>query len=99
MAQGIELGQRKEREQDYGSALVFFDLVIELARSAPFAHFERAKTLALMGRNKDVLPELRKAMEEAIRSRRPKLINAVIDEGGGTESGRITSLNPTAKKK
>src|SRR5690349_1973768 len=43
--------------------------------------------------------ELRKAMEEAIRSRRPTLINAVIDEGGGTESGRITSLNPTAKKK
>jgi oxalyl-CoA decarboxylase len=43
--------------------------------------------------------ELRKAMEEAIRSRRPTLINAVIDEGGGTESGRITGLNPTAKKK
>jgi oxalyl-CoA decarboxylase len=43
--------------------------------------------------------QLRKAMEEAIRSRRPTLINAVIDEAGGTESGRITSLNPTAKKK
>ncbi|HSV20372.1 MAG TPA: oxalyl-CoA decarboxylase [Casimicrobiaceae bacterium] len=43
--------------------------------------------------------QLRKAMEEALRSRRPTLINAVIDEGGGTESGRITSLNPTAKKK
>jgi oxalyl-CoA decarboxylase len=43
--------------------------------------------------------ELRKAMEEAIRTQRPTLINAVIDEGGGTESGRITSLNPTAKKK
>jgi len=45
--------------------------------------------------------ELRKAMEEAIKSRRPTLINAIIDEGAGTESGRITSLNPTsaAKKK
>ena len=43
--------------------------------------------------------ELRAAMEEAIRSKRPTLINAVIDEGGGTESGRITSLNPSAKKK
>jgi oxalyl-CoA decarboxylase len=43
--------------------------------------------------------ELRKAMEEAVRSRRPTLINAVIDEGAGTESGRITSLNPSAKKK
>jgi len=43
--------------------------------------------------------ELRKSMEEAIRSRRPTLINAIIDEGAGTESGRITSLNPAAKKK
>ncbi len=43
--------------------------------------------------------ELRKAMEEALRSRKPTLINAIIDEGAGTESGRITALNPTAKKK
>ena len=43
--------------------------------------------------------ELRKGMEEAIRSRKPTLINAVIDESAGTESGRITSLNPSAKKK
>ncbi len=45
--------------------------------------------------------ELRRAMEEAIKSRKPTLINAIIDEGAGTESGRITSLNPTsaAKKK
>ncbi|MDP3715090.1 MAG: oxalyl-CoA decarboxylase, partial [Burkholderiales bacterium] len=38
--------------------------------------------------------ELRKAVEEAVRSRQPTLINAVIDETAGTESGRITSLNP-----
>src|SRR5437870_2529486 len=43
--------------------------------------------------------ELRNALEEAIRSRKPTLINAVIDEKAGTESGRITSLNPAAKKK
>jgi oxalyl-CoA decarboxylase len=43
--------------------------------------------------------ELRKAMEEAVRSRKPTLINAVIDETAGTESGRITSLNPSARKK
>ena len=43
--------------------------------------------------------ELRKAMEAAIRSRKPTLINAVIDEAAGTESGRITSLNPSARKK
>jgi oxalyl-CoA decarboxylase len=40
--------------------------------------------------------ELRAGMEEAIRSRKPTLINAIIDETAGTESGRITSLNPTA---
>src|SRR5262249_12916077 len=43
--------------------------------------------------------ELRTAMEPAIRSRKPPLINTVLDEKAGTESGRITSLNPAAKKK
>ncbi len=43
--------------------------------------------------------ELRAAMEQALRSRRPTLVNAVIDETAGTESGRITSLNPSARKK
>jgi oxalyl-CoA decarboxylase len=43
--------------------------------------------------------ELRRAMEEAIRSKRPTLINAIIDETAGTESGRITSLNPQSAKK
>jgi oxalyl-CoA decarboxylase len=43
--------------------------------------------------------ELRKAMEEAVRSGKPTLINAIIDETAGTESGRITSLNPTSGKK
>src|SRR5438477_1237220 len=52
-----------------------------------------------VGKHVTMPQELRAAMEEAIRSRRPTLINAVINEGGGTESGRITSLNPTAKKK
>jgi oxalyl-CoA decarboxylase len=52
-----------------------------------------------VGVNAETPAELRKAMEEAIRSRKPTLINAVIDEGAGTESGRITSLNPTVAKK
>jgi len=45
--------------------------------------------------------ELSKALAEAVASGRPTLINAVIDETAGTESGRITSLNPqsAAKKK
>jgi oxalyl-CoA decarboxylase len=45
--------------------------------------------------------ELSRAMQAAIASGRPTLINALIDETAGTESGRITSLNPqsAAKKK
>ncbi|HEY6087676.1 MAG TPA: oxalyl-CoA decarboxylase [Burkholderiaceae bacterium] len=43
--------------------------------------------------------ELRRGMEEAIKSRKPTLINAIIDETAGTESGRITSLNPAAALK
>jgi len=45
--------------------------------------------------------ELAKALKEAVASGKPTLINAVIDETAGTESGRITSLNPqsAAKKK
>ena len=45
--------------------------------------------------------ELQKALNEAVASGKPTLINAVIDETAGTESGRITSLNPqsAAKKK
>ncbi len=52
-----------------------------------------------VGVNATTPTELRQAMEEAISSRRPTLINAVIDETAGTESGRITSLNPQSGKK
>lgn len=38
--------------------------------------------------------EMTKALNEAIASGKPTLINAVIDESAGTESGRLTSLNP-----
>ena len=43
--------------------------------------------------------ELSVALHEAISSGRPTLINAVIDESAGTESGRITKLNPQAASK
>ncbi|MBI5277137.1 MAG: oxalyl-CoA decarboxylase [Burkholderiales bacterium] len=43
--------------------------------------------------------ELAAALDEAVASGRPTLINAIIDESAGTESGRITSLNPAAAKK
>jgi oxalyl-CoA decarboxylase len=43
--------------------------------------------------------ELSAALKEAVASGKPTLINAVIDETAGTESGRITMLNPQANKK
>jgi oxalyl-CoA decarboxylase len=43
--------------------------------------------------------ELDKALKDAVASGRPTLINAVIDETAGTESGRITSLNPQSAAK
>ena len=52
-----------------------------------------------VGVNATTPAELRRGIEEAFRSRKPTLINAVIDETAGTESGRITSLNPSAAKK
>ena len=38
--------------------------------------------------------ELTSAVNEAMDSRKPTLINAVIDSSAGTESGRIGNLNP-----
>jgi oxalyl-CoA decarboxylase len=38
--------------------------------------------------------ELSRAVNEALASGKPTLINAVIDEKAGTESGRIGNLNP-----
>ncbi|HVZ44745.1 MAG TPA: oxalyl-CoA decarboxylase [Ramlibacter sp.] len=43
--------------------------------------------------------ELKAAIDEAVASGRPTLVNAIIDETAGTESGRITNLNPAAAKK
>jgi oxalyl-CoA decarboxylase len=58
-----------------------------------------AEAFGGVGVNATTPAELRAAMEAAIKSRKPTLINAVIDETAGTESGRITSLNPSAAKK
>ncbi|MDA3887546.1 MAG: oxalyl-CoA decarboxylase [Allgaiera sp.] len=46
------------------------------------------------GVNATTPDELSRAVNEAMDSRRPTLINAVIDEAAGTESGRIGNLNP-----
>jgi len=52
-----------------------------------------------IGYNVTTPAELSKALTEAIAHGKPALINAVIDETAGTESGRLTSLNPAAGKK
>jgi oxalyl-CoA decarboxylase len=36
------------------------------------------------------------ALTQAIAAGKPALINAVIDEAAGTESGRLTNLNPAS---
>ena len=38
--------------------------------------------------------DLKRTVNEAMDSGKPTLINAVIDENAGTESGRIGNLNP-----
>ena len=38
--------------------------------------------------------ELTQAVNEAMDSGKPTLVNAIIDENAGTESGRIGNLNP-----
>ncbi|QBI03882.1 oxalyl-CoA decarboxylase [Pseudoduganella albidiflava] len=43
--------------------------------------------------------ELARALSEAIAAGKPALINAVIDETAGTESGRLTNLNPQSAAK
>jgi oxalyl-CoA decarboxylase len=42
---------------------------------------------------------LTRALAEAIAAGKPALINAVIDETAGTESGRLTNLNPQSNAK
>src|SRR5579871_5098787 len=43
--------------------------------------------------------ELRRAVNAAMDSGQPTLINAVLDPGAGSESGRIGNLNPQSKLK
>jgi len=47
-----------------------------------------------LGFNATSRDELTAAVNEAMDSGKPSLINAVIDENAGTESGRIGNLNP-----
>ena len=52
-----------------------------------------------VGHNVTTPAELEAAVSEALRSGRPTLVNAVIDPAAGTESGRLTNLNPQSSAK
>jgi len=52
-----------------------------------------------IGYNATTPEELTRALSEAIAAGKPALINAVIDETAGTESGRLTNLNPQSGAK
>jgi len=69
LAQAIELGQRAEREKDYPLALTYFDLVIEYARAAPLAQFEKAKIFAQTGKKQDALALLEAATKGGFSDR------------------------------
>src|SRR5512132_3127306 len=50
-----------------------------------------------VGANATTPDELKRAVNEAMDSGKPTLINAVIDPAAGSESGRIGNLNPQSK--
>ncbi len=50
-----------------------------------------------IGVNVTTPDELKRAVNEALDSGKPTLINAVIDPAAGSESGRIGNLNPQSK--
>ncbi|WP_296658281.1 oxalyl-CoA decarboxylase [Paraburkholderia sp.] len=70
------------------------------ADTAPTAFVKNARYDRMMeafggiGHQASTPEELTAALLEAIASGKPTLINAVIDEAAGTESGRLTNLNP-----
>jgi oxalyl-CoA decarboxylase len=52
-----------------------------------------------LGVNATTPDELKRAVDAAMNSGKPTLINAVLDPGAGSESGRIGNLNPQSKLK
>ncbi|GEP56764.1 oxalyl-CoA decarboxylase [Reyranella soli] len=56
-----------------------------------------AEAFGGVGVNATTPDDLRRAVNEALDSGKPTLINAVIDPAAGAESGRIGNLNPQSK--
>ena len=64
------------------------------------SHYEKMiEAFGGVGMNATSPDELKRAVNTAMDSGKPTLINAVIDPAAGSESGRIGNLNPQSKLK
>ena len=61
------------------------------------SRYDKMMEALAAGVNATTPDELKRAVDEAMDSGKPTLINAVIDPAAGTESGRIGNLNPQSK--
>jgi|GEM_PF-5070490 len=59
-----------------------------------FVTYSNEAKRAMLGVNATTPDELKRAVNVAMDSGKPTLINAVIDPAAGSESGRIGNLNP-----
>ena len=57
----------------------------------------RHASIAQPRRHFELADELRRAVNAAMDSGKPTLVNTVIDPAAGSESGRIGNLNPQSK--
>ena len=75
----------------------FFDLISSVNRT----HSQDREDPAFggIGVNATSPDELKRAVNAAMDSGKPTLINAVLDPAAGSESGRIGNLNPQSKLK
>lgn len=74
------------------SAPGFLNGLVALAKGARYDKLIEA--FGGVGVNATTPDELRRAVDAAMASGKPTLVNAVIDPAAGTESGRIGNLNP-----
>jgi dienelactone hydrolase len=97
LSQAIEMGQQAIRDKEYALAITYLDIAIEYARAAPLAYFEKARALALTGRNKDVLPALHKAVETGLGD--PTLITNAAEFASLKENPEFQQIVELAKQK
>ena len=96
--------QARERVLDIASKELEADTAdLEIDDGTVFVKGARYDMMATafggVGVNATTPDELRRAVNEAMDSGKPTLINAVIDPAAGSESGRIGNLNPQSALK